>query len=159
MSLTFATKFWSKVKFSEGDGCYVWTGNKYPCGYGQIRIKGIPQGAHRVSWMLAKGRIPKSNVLHRCDNRPCVRIDHLFLGNMSDNMLDCYAKNRRSAKGTRNPNSKISEKEVLIIRAEHKEARKTFNLWVSVRASLSRRFGLKESSVENIAYRKVWKFV
>jgi hypothetical protein len=41
-------------------------------------------------------------VLHRCDNPPCVRVDHLFLGTMLDNNRDRAAKGR-SAAGDRHP--------------------------------------------------------
>lgn len=41
------------------------------------------------------GAIPKGMfVCHRCDNTGCVRLEHLFLGTRSDNMVDMYNKRR-----------------------------------------------------------------
>ena len=41
-------------------------------------------------WEYGNGPIPDGIlVLHKCDNRPCVNyVEHLYLGNNSDNMRD-----------------------------------------------------------------------
>lgn len=53
--------------------------------------------AHRHSWAIHFGEIPTGLwVLHRCDNRKCVRPDHLFLGTSDDNIADKLAKGRQS---------------------------------------------------------------
>jgi hypothetical protein len=36
----------------------------------------------------------RCGVLHRCDVKACVRPDHLFLGNQSDNLSDAALKGR-----------------------------------------------------------------
>jgi hypothetical protein len=52
-------------------------------------------GAHRASWILTNGPIPEGqHVLHRCDNPPCVRPQHLWLGIELDNAHDRQAKGR-----------------------------------------------------------------
>lgn len=51
--------------------------------------------AHRLAWELANGPVPAGQfVLHRCDNPPCARPDHLFLGTAADNTADMRSKGR-----------------------------------------------------------------
>lgn len=81
--------------------CHVWTGYKNPYGYGEIWHNGRVQRAHRLSYEEYIGPIPDDlHVLHKCDNRACIRVGHLFLGTNKDNMADRDAKDRQ-AKGTR----------------------------------------------------------
>lgn len=91
-------RFWAKVKITGPDDCWLWTGciNKED-GYGQVGIGGKKLKAHRVSWVIAHGEIPKGvDVLHICDNPPCMNPHHLFLGTHTDNMLDMVNKGRHS---------------------------------------------------------------
>lgn len=74
--------------------CWSWTGPVYPKGYGQCWKLG-EQYAHRVSYKIAFGEIPKGLfVLHKCDNPNCVRPSHLFLGTHQDNVKDMVNKKR-----------------------------------------------------------------
>jgi hypothetical protein len=95
--LTIEQRFWAKVR--KRDGCWEWTGAKNADGYGMIGVNGVGHKrhapAHRVSWELHYGHIPTGMwVLHHCDNPPCIRPDHLFIGDRSANMKDCAAKGR-----------------------------------------------------------------
>jgi hypothetical protein len=90
---TFAERFWGRVDRS-GD-CWLWTGWRQANGYGGLRVKRQAHYAHRVAWTLVNGPIPDGLfVCHHCDNRPCVRPDHLFLGTARDNTRDSIAKGR-----------------------------------------------------------------
>jgi hypothetical protein len=76
--------------------CIEWAKSRYRNGYGAASIGNGRMGyAHRVAWEQANGPIPAGMlVLHRCDNRPCVNVEHLFLGTQQDNMDDMWSKGR-----------------------------------------------------------------
>ena len=110
-------RFWSKVDKNgpvpihcpELGQCWLWTGSKTVSGnYGQINVSGRPVRANRFSWVLHNGPIPEGlYVLHYCDNPPCVRPNHLFLGSHDDNLLDMKNKGRAGA-----PHSKLTATQI-----------------------------------------------
>lgn len=85
-----ADRFWEKT--SRGPSCWEWTGHRNNTGYGTLMVRTDrwrPKGAHRIAWELTYGPIPAGLwVLHQCDNPPCVRPDHLYVGTPRDNMAD-----------------------------------------------------------------------
>jgi hypothetical protein len=89
-------RFWKFVApMTDDRGCWEWAGALVN-GYGSFDHK----KAHRVSWEMHFGPIPKSTgahgtcVLHRCDNPSCVNPRHLFLGSNRDNAIDRERKGR-----------------------------------------------------------------
>lgn len=92
-----------------------------PHGYGRFGSK----YAHRVAYALTYGVEPEEmDVLHRCDNPPCIRPDHLFLGTAVTNAEDMVAKRRHAAarhpehvaRGEGHGNSKLTDDQVREIR-------------------------------------------
>lgn len=78
------------------DGCWVHRNERTSKGYARVDIASKHHRAHRLAWQLIHGPIPAGMVIcHRCDNPPCVRPDHLWLGTVADNNADMKAKGRR----------------------------------------------------------------
>jgi len=111
-------KFASKVRKS-GE-CWEWVGEIMHRGYGMFWHK-QKWRAHRASWFLANGPIPDGLlVLHHCDNRKCVKPDHLFLGTAQDNSTDMVNKGRSARtgfKGELHPQAKLTGSDVRLIKS------------------------------------------
>lgn len=73
-----SARFWTKV--DKTGSCWLWTGatTRRGDGYGQIRVGGRLQLAHRVAYELVVGPIPEGmDVDHLCRVRLCVHPLHL----------------------------------------------------------------------------------
>ena len=89
-------RFWDKVIKRGENECWDWSAYRDSFGYGCIGKNYRQDRAHRISWVLHYGKIPKGLcVLHHCDNPPCTNPKHLFLGTHQDNVKDKIAKNRQ----------------------------------------------------------------
>jgi hypothetical protein len=75
--------------------CDEWDSARDWKGYGRIKLDDKVYGAHRIVMMQEVGYLaPEQNVLHRCDNPPCIRLDHLWVGSQADNAHDRDEKGR-----------------------------------------------------------------
>lgn len=93
-------EFWGRVV--RGDGCWLLPSRTLKPstpssgGYRQLNVGGRIVAAHRYAYELSKGAIPDGlDVLHSCDNRGCVRPDHLSLGTALENGQDRAVKGRK----------------------------------------------------------------
>jgi len=142
-------RFWSKVE--KADGCWLWTAYCGKWGYGSFCVGDSMVLAHRVSYELAYGPIPDGlDVLHRCDNPPCVRPEHLFLGTDLDNARDMDSKGRRRpSPGERNGNSKLSYEQVTEIRGLYAGGGWSWR-------KLARQFGVSHHQIGLIVRGRSW---
>lgn len=78
------------------EDCVEWEGARTTAGYGERkRADGTWGYAHRIAWEENNGHIPLHMcIIHKCDNPPCVNIEHLMLGTLGDNSRDAYRKGR-----------------------------------------------------------------
>lgn len=153
-------RFWEKTNKNSGhfawvDGkeseCWVWTrgirGNGRGYNYGAYTIDNDRLvSAHRYAYMLTYGGIPEGiSVLHKCDNPPYVRPDHLFLGTAADNTADMFKKGRQGKKNKKL--TKLQAKHILSLKGKEL-ARK-----------IATRFGISSTTVYQIWKRKTWSHI
>jgi hypothetical protein len=142
-------RFWEKVLI--GDGCWEWTASRNKRGYGRMgNGQRASVLAHRASWELAHGPISDGlHVLHRCDNPPCVRPGHLFLGTDADNGADKAAKGRAADKsGAKNGRAILTPAQVASLRSDIASG-------LTERAA-AKRYGIGKSQAHNIASGAHW---
>lgn len=142
-------RFWSRVD-KRGE-CWEWVRGKFPSGYGAFWIHGRQEYAHRLAYFSSTGQHPGPlEVRHTCDNRACVRPDHLVLGTHADNMRDMAERGRAARlSGEAGPSAKMTWALVDAIRQMAKEG-------VGVR-EIGRRVGVSHTSVGNVLQGKSWK--
>ncbi len=140
-------RFAEKVSRRDANGCKLWLGAKTQRGYGVILLRDRKMLAHRLAWEIANGPVQDGlYVLHKCDIKPCVNPEHLFLGTHEDNMADMYAKGLQSNRArTRNGRAVLTELQVESIRFD-----KRFQKDIAVD------YGIAQSHVSRIKRGESW---
>lgn len=148
MRRTLEQRFW--VKVDRGGECWEWRAAISPYGYGYFHNGTRMEHAHRVSWRLAHGiEIPDGlMILHECDNRLCVRPEHLRPGTAKDNAGDAVERGHHYGKGIRlhgevNGQCRYTDELVVAIREAYASG------GVS-QSEVGRRFGVTQSYVSSV---------
>jgi hypothetical protein len=135
--------FWNYVdKTTNPVGCWEWTGTLTRDGYGMFHVEGKRYRAHRYIFGSTSNLIR-----HTCDNRKCVNTAHLIVGSNKDNSQDMVLRNRQ-AKGIKAGNSKLSETDVLAIRAS-----------LELASKVAKFYGIHEDTVRQIRARRTWRHI
>ena len=155
---TLVDRFHSKYVI-DADGCWLWTAARTSQGYGLIIDGKRRLQAHRVSYELQKGSIPKKMVVrHKCDKPLCVNPAHLELGTRGDNVRDRDGRNR-TARGSRSGKAVLNEPQARAIkhfllrhppRVGHKEGPYRF---------LAQWFGVSKSVLWSLYADITWKHI
>lgn len=146
-----ADRFLSRV--SKTEKCWIWKGGKDDFGYGSFSLEGRARKAHIASYKLFKGDVPEGLcVLHKCDNPPCVRPEHLFLGTKADNMHDMIQKGReKHSKGIDRPMAKLTENDIPTIR-KHRNNGLSYG-------QIGKLFGVDPKTVWSVCNGKTWTHI
>jgi hypothetical protein len=162
-STTFEGRFLKSFTQNTKNSCWEWFENHLPTGYGLIgrgKRAGKIELAHRASWMLFRGEIPKHLcVLHHCDNPTCVNPEHLYLGTRVQNMRDCIKRKRHGAithpekqvRGEQDFMAKLKSSDIPFIRQSIIDG--------APMAVLARKFKVGRKTISNVFHRKTWRHI
>lgn len=137
-------------------GCWIFTGCKTTAGYGIVSVggrNGKLMYTHRLMWASIYGEIGEGlEILHKCDNPPCMNPDHLFKGTQTDNNLDKVNKGR--ARGNKNTGEdsgyhKLTWAKVAMIRE--------LRLQGLTKTAIAKKFDIHRTTVAHIENGKTWR--
>lgn len=160
-------RFWAKVDRNGPipehvpalGNCWLWTGAKWPDGYGCFMIRRRKVRATHVAYELThKAPVPGPMMLHRCDNPPCVRPDHLFSGDARDNALDAIAKGRFARDFKRTIRRGDEHHQARLVEADIPEIRRRIAAGESTRA-VGSDYGVSGGTISLAARRLTWAHV
>lgn len=137
MDLRRFERFLTQIRFTEG--CWDWLGGQ-DNGYGRFDGK----RAHRLMWEAANGPIPPGLfVLHHCDNPPCVRPTHLYVGTKKDNARDAAVREHHA--------TKLTAAQIPLIRADRERG--------MTQVAIADKYLISQTHVSAILARKTWSHV
>jgi hypothetical protein len=127
----------------------LWQGAIGKSGYGNVWFSGHYHNAHRLAYQLATGKTVKPGVFicHTCDVKICCNPKHLFQGTPADNSADA-SKKGRMRRGSNHPHAKLTEAQVIAIRADNRPL-----------LTIAAEYGIVFQAVSSIRCRRIWKWL
>lgn len=158
----FLSRYWSRVR--RDVECWEWQGAKTKAGYGQIGYGSrLVLYTHRVAYELMHGPVPVGrSVLHRCDNPPCCRPDHLYAGTQAENVADAARQGHMRRNISRDRLRAMSDKARVsnpgrkprLTPAQVHVVHQRLNDGVR-QATIAQEFGVGQATISNISKGKV----
>ena len=132
--------------------CMIAASKLLPSGYSRVHINGKAKRLHRVVLEEKIGRklLPGEQANHLCNNPACINPDHLYVGSHQDNMND-KVRAGRSTQGTKSKQAKLTEPEVLQMRALHAQGHTI--------ESIGKRFGIHKATARMVIRRITWRHI
>lgn len=159
-------RFWAKVDKGTPNECWVWTGCKgsRPFAYGYLGKyvdgKWKRVNAAKISWEIFHNkRQPEGTcICHTCDNPPCVRPDHLYLGDKQTNARDCVNRGRRnSPKGENTWDAKLTWEKVREIRNLYSSRGGSYRKGRVSERTLAKQFNVSRIAIRKVLSHQTWK--
>lgn len=159
VKLGFFDNHLSKIEFGAPSGCWLWNACANGEGYGAVRGRGRGKmrRAHREAYEAENGEGSADGLVvrHKCDTPACVNPSHLEIGTKADNNRDMIERGRHVApKGSANGNSKLTEADVLAIRAVCVPGCRT-----NGQRAAAKRYGVDHALIGRIIRREIWAHV
>lgn len=152
--------FWNKILQHPGDGCWEWQGYLDKDGYGKFTT--VVEGRsrtfrpHRLLYEWThRIKLGALILMHACDNRKCVRPEHLRAGTQAQNIADMIAKGRKGEapdnRGELSPCAILREDDVREIRAYR-------GIYGAI-PLLAKLYGTSREAICGVLYGKSWRHV
>lgn len=144
-------RFWAKVD-KRGPvmpgmvtRCWVWIGARAKSGYGNFKATRYV-GAHVFGYEVAHGHVPDGlQVNHKCNNRLCVRGDHVYAGTPAENGRDTILSGHSTA-GERHKLVKLTRAQVDAIRCSTERG-----------VQLASEYGVSTATICLIRKGRIWR--
>jgi len=150
-------KFWGRVDVKEPEECWNWTGYVGKNGYGMVRFEGERFTAHRLAYMLDKGRKISRNflVLQTCENKKCCNPSHFKTSTRKKQLMEMAEKGTvrgYAQRGRDNHSAKLMNEQVM-------EIRRLFATGAYSKTKLGRMFSISDDEVKNLVNHRRWRWL